>query len=55
MNRSAHLFVEDVEGQQTESIMALQGSRGTKLVEGALGHAGEYVDHGVKTLRLIHL
>lgn len=50
-----YLLIEDVERQQTEGIMALQSARGTKLVEGAFGHAREDVDHRVNTLSLLHL
>ena len=41
------LLIDDIDGQDAEGIVALNVSRRAKLVEGAFGHAREYVDDRV--------
>jgi len=41
------LLDDDVDGEDAESVMVLDGSRSSVLVEGALGHLGEHPGHGV--------
>ena len=45
-----HLLISDVGGQETHDVAVLDGSRGPEEVEGALGHGGEDLGHGVRTV-----
>ena len=40
-----HLLVDDVQGENTEGVMLLQGSGRTKLLEGTFRNLGE--DHNI--------
>jgi len=54
-DRDEDLLIEYVERQQAEGVVPLDGAGGSKLVEGALCHAREHVDHRVHSLSLVHL
>ena len=49
------LLVDDVDGEDAEAVLLLDGARGTVLVEGALGHLGEDDVHGVGPVLVVHL
>ncbi len=47
------LLVDDVERQDAEGVVLLDVARRAELVECALGHAGEDIDHGVDAILLV--
>ena len=47
------LLVDNVEREDAEGIVLLDVARSAELVEGALGHAREDVDHGVDPVLLV--
>uniref|UniRef100_A0A2M4DBK8 Putative secreted protein n=1 Tax=Anopheles darlingi TaxID=43151 RepID=A0A2M4DBK8_ANODA len=49
------LFVKNIQRQHAESIVLLNATRGTVLMERTLGNAREYLDHGIRTILLIHV
>ena len=48
-----NLFVDNIDGQDAEGVVALDLARRAKLVEGALGHSREDVDDGVDPVLLV--
>ena len=44
------LFVDDVQGENAESILLFNGSGRTILVEGTFGHLGEHLGHGIRSI-----
>jgi hypothetical protein len=49
------LLVDDVQGQDAEAVLLLDRAGGTVLEEGALGHLGEHLGHGVGPVLGFHL
>ena len=49
------LLVDDVEGQDAEAVFLLDGTGGTVVVEGALGHLREHLGHGIGPVLGLHL
>lgn len=47
------LLVDNIERENTESVVLLDVARRPELVEGALGHAWEHVNHGIDPILLI--
>ena len=52
--RDVDLLVDDVQSEDTQSVQLLDGSRGSVLVESALGHPGENLHHGVGPVLVLH-
>ncbi len=50
---NVNLFVENIKWQNAEGVVFLDLARCAKLVEGAFGHSGEDVDHGVDAVLLV--
>ena len=50
---NVNFFIENVERENAESIVLLDLARRSELVEGALGHAREDVDHRIDPVLLI--
>ena len=44
---NVNLLVEHIEGKKTESILDLDGARGSVVVERALGHLGKDEGHRI--------
>ena len=49
------LLVDDVDGEDAEAVVLLDGARGAVLEEGALGHLGEDHVHRVGPVLVLHL
>jgi len=49
------LLDDDVDGEDAETVMVLDGSRRSILVERALGHLGEHLGHGINTVLHLHV
>ena len=49
------LLIDNVQGQDAHGIVLFNFTGGSKLVEGALCHAGKDVDHGVDAVLLVPL
>ena len=43
-------LVDDVDREDTEGVVGLEGAGGTELLEGALGDPGEDAGHGVEAI-----
>ena len=53
--KDVDLLVDDVEGQQTESIVFLDLSRRSEFVKSAFGHSWEHVDQWIEAVFLVLL
>ena len=53
--RDVDLLVDDVKAKDAEGVQLHDGARGSVLVEGALGHAGEDLHHGVRPVLVVHV
>ena len=49
------LLVDDVESEDAETVLVLDGARGTVLVEGTFGNLGEHNVHRIGSLLWIHV
>ena len=54
-DEDVNLFVDDVEGENAETVFLLNCSGGTILVEGTLGYLGKYLGHGIGSVFRLHL